>query len=178
MLVHHFGIGEGITNDDVPGSHIWAKHSFNPTSDTTVGDQTWDIWNNPWNGGEVPSDIYTYNPSVSYDLTDYQYGNEVTGCVIVIENNSGSDENDCFLVFYLLDPDNTLQSLKTSGFFNFPNGTWTYSAFYVGVKATGAGTFYEIHKNGTYTLRYRLYDSGLNILETDSSTFDILMVYG
>lgn len=139
ITVNEAQTGFGITTD--VGTFRWNGHGFNPTGDKTDGYQSFDPYNDSYAG------VTAYNPTTSFDLTGYQYGNEVV----------------LFLVKYTTDVAQTVTTIIT---FKDPDG----NALYVGLftPSMPANSYYanwlgigikeypsnEIWKDGTYTVEY------------------------
>lgn len=143
LTLLHADRGLGIQRS-IGTYYRWNGHSFNPSSNTGGGFQTWDYWADPsdfWPGPVV------YSSTGAFDLTGYQYGIEVA--MFVLKFQSSVSDSGTYTHTWK-DPDgNTIMTYSAS--WSCPGaGYWWCCWSAAGMKAAGA----EIHKNGTYTVQY------------------------
>lgn len=161
IILNLFGVGDGISVPSV-GTFRWNAHAFNPTGNTDSLYQTFNIYENTIGYWEF--DIL--NQRTTFDLTGFQYGNEVAFGLLSFTNIGSADTFEVTVRWR--DPDGSVVFSNYFPVYLDPDwGTWVWSG--IGIKAYPTN---EIWKAGTYRFEYTITATG--IYESDYISFDVI----
>ena len=132
-----YGTGFGISNTEV-GTYRWNGHAFNPNG---VGyGQGWNPFEGDWD------DVVLYNREDEFDLTGFQFGNEV---VLFMVQFSTDESDNGYIHFTYYDPDDEPLCSFSTPWSISPSEEYYTAFFAIGLKSDRWGDK-EIHKNGKY----------------------------
>jgi hypothetical protein len=130
--------GYGLESDI--GIYRWHGHAFNPSGQEA--EQSW----NPW-GSWSNRDVNIYNASSSFNLSGFQYGNEVV--IYLLRFSTSVTDSGTITITYYDPDDNPLLSYNFDWSYDPEDFDWWGAFVGIGIKDDRFGSR-EIWENGQY----------------------------